>query len=188
MRAGRSTGDSFRTADAIRRRRCAESMCMTCAPYARPRGADLPARTIPHASAHSCSVKAVWLVRQEPPMNPRELLVACLTLSALAGCASLDQPNESLGPFPDDYKTTIREHVLRSFFDPYSPRGVREPDAPPTTDSSPRPPVPPPVACRPNPTTPSRPSAHGHSRCAPRASARSRSRSRWRVRGIRSGR
>ena len=66
---------------------------------------------------------------------------------------------------------------------------LREPDDPPLTmDSSPRPLVPPPVACRPNPTTPSRPSAHGHSRCAPRASARSRSRSRWRVRGIRSGR
>ena len=55
-------------------------------------------------------------------MNPREFLVACLTLAVLAGCASLDQPNESLGPFPDDYKTTVREHVLRSFFDPYSIR------------------------------------------------------------------
>ena len=71
-------------------------------------------------------------------------------------------------------------------------RGIRwtlpEPDDPPLTmDSSPRPLVPPPVACRPNPTTPSRPSAHGHSRCAPRASARSRSRSRWQARGIRSG-
>ena len=58
----------------------------------------------------------------------------------------------------------------------------------PTTDSSLRPPVPPPVAYRPNPTTPSSPSARGRSRCAPRASARSRSRSRWRGQGRRSGR
>ena len=57
----------------------------------------------------------------------------------------------------------------------------------PTTDSNLRPPAQPPVACRPSPTTPSSPSAHGRSRCAPRASARWRSRSRWRARGIRSG-
>ena len=58
----------------------------------------------------------------------------------------------------------------------------------PTTDSSPRPPVPPPGGCRPSPTTPSRPSAHGRSRCARRASARWRSRSRWRGQAMRSGR
>ena len=65
---------------------------------------------------------------------------------------------------------------------------ARDERFPPTTDSSPRRPVPPPVACPPNPTTPSSPSAHGRSRCAPRASVRSQSRSRWRARGIRSGR
>ena len=64
------------------------------------------------------------------------------------------------------------------------PRDVRSHS---TTDSSPQPPVPPPAGCRPNPTTPSTPSAHGRSRCARRASARWRSRSRWRGRGIRSG-
>ena len=36
----------------------------------------------------------------------------------------------------------------------------------------PRPPVPPPGGYRPSPMTPSSPSAHGRSRCAPRASAR----------------
>ena len=52
----------------------------------------------------------------------RKFLVACLTLAVSIGCASLDQPNTSLGPFPTDFKTTIRKHVLRSFFDPYSIR------------------------------------------------------------------
>lgn len=56
-------------------------------------------------------------------MSRKEFLVAYLTLAVLlAGCASLDQPNEFIGPYPHDYKTTIREHVLRSFFDPYSIR------------------------------------------------------------------
>ena len=61
-------------------------------------------------------------LRKETPMNPNKLLVACLTLTVSVGCASLDQPNTSLGPFPTDFKTTIRKHVLRSFFDPYSIR------------------------------------------------------------------
>ena len=63
-----------------------------------------------------------WPVRKNPPMNPRKFLVACLTLTVSVGCASLDQPNTSLGPFPTDFKTTIKKHVLRSFFDPYSIR------------------------------------------------------------------
>ena len=66
---------------------------------------------------------------------------------------------------------------------------LREPDDPPLTmDSSLRLPVPPRGQCRPNPMTPSSPSRHGRSRCAPRANVQSRSRSRWRARGIRSGR
>ena len=66
------------------------------------------------------------------------------------------------------------------------PAGNRCPTSP-TTDSSLRPPVLPRGQCRPNPMTPSSPSAHDRSRYAPRASARSRSRSRWQARGIRSG-
>ena len=53
----------------------------------------------------------------------------------------------------------------------------------PTTGSSRRLQVPPRGACRPSPTKPSSPSAHGRSRCVPRASAQSPSRSRWQVQG-----
>lgn len=55
-------------------------------------------------------------------MNPRKIFIACATTAILTGCASLDKPNLSLGPFPTDYKTTIKKEVLRSFFDPYSIR------------------------------------------------------------------
>ena len=51
----------------------------------------------------------------------------------------------------------------------------------PTTGSSLRSQVPPRGECRPSPTKPLSPSAHGRSRCVPRASARSPSRSRWQV-------
>ena len=57
-------------------------------------------------------------------MNLREFFVTCVTIAMLAGCASLDQPNMSLGTFPADYKITIRKEVLRSFVDPYSIRSV----------------------------------------------------------------
>lgn len=43
--------------------------------------------------------------------------------SILAGCAI--QPDRvAIGPFPSDFKEIIREHVLRTFFDPYSIRSA----------------------------------------------------------------
>ena len=52
----------------------------------------------------------------------RRTIASLVAAGLVVGCASLDQPNEFLGPYPYDYKSTIREHALRSFFDPYSIR------------------------------------------------------------------
>ena len=106
---------------------------------ARPRSTPIHAQKIDHqcldgvdrlGSAHSRELLVPPLLnsrlrsplQKELPMRPRRILVACLTLTVSVGCTSLNQPNASPGPFPTDYKMTIRKHVLRSFFDPYSIR------------------------------------------------------------------
>ena len=40
-----------------------------------------------------------------------------------AGCAVTPNP-EAMGPYPTHYKEVIKTHIQRSFFDPYSLRGV----------------------------------------------------------------
>ena len=41
----------------------------------------------------------------------------------LVGCAVTPNP-EAIGPYPSDYKETLKAYVLRTYFDPYSIRSV----------------------------------------------------------------
>lgn len=58
----------------------------------------------------------------ENPMQKKSLLVILL-LVLTSGCAITPNP-EAMGPFPNDYKEIVMDHVLHTYFDPYSIRSA----------------------------------------------------------------
>ena len=114
---------------------------------------------------------------------PRSLQVATFLAGSLAASPDVRLPPQSPSRYIQAERSTLFGlNFLLSTEDRCTgtrPFGSNEP----TTGSSLRSQVPPRGECRPSPTKPSSPSAHGRSRYAPHASARSPSRSRWRARG-----
>lgn len=56
-------------------------------------------------------------------MHNKNQLGAVLFVVLISGCAVT--PNQdAIGPYPTDYKETIKAHVLRTYFDPYSVRSA----------------------------------------------------------------
>lgn len=53
----------------------------------------------------------------------KPIALAAFAATLLGGCAVTPNP-EAIGPYPTDYKQTIKAHVLRTYFDPYSIRSV----------------------------------------------------------------
>jgi hypothetical protein len=49
--------------------------------------------------------------------------VGVVALSLVVGCTVTADPAK-IGPFPTDYKATIKATILKQFFDPYSMRSV----------------------------------------------------------------
>ncbi len=56
-------------------------------------------------------------------MNNKNFLGAVLMVALISGCAVTPNP-EAIGPYPSDYKETIKAHILRTYFDPYSVRSA----------------------------------------------------------------
>jgi hypothetical protein len=56
-------------------------------------------------------------------MNNKSRHGAVLLAVLISGCAVTPNP-EAIGPYPSDYKETIKAHVLRTYFDPYSVRSA----------------------------------------------------------------
>ena len=57
-------------------------------------------------------------------MDLKACIAATLAVAVLFGCAPLDEFNSDVGSLPQDYKRTIKLHVLQNFFDPYSIRNA----------------------------------------------------------------
>ena len=53
----------------------------------------------------------------------KPLLFITVIVGLLAGCTVTPNP-DAIGPYPADYKQTLKAHVLRTYFDPYSIRSV----------------------------------------------------------------
>lgn len=56
----------------------------------------------------------------------RKQIIKAITLCcllALTGCAVTPNP-EAMGPFPNNYKEIVMDHVLHTYFDPYSIRSA----------------------------------------------------------------
>jgi len=49
-------------------------------------------------------------------------LIMLTAISLLVGCQSIPTTEEKLGPYPDDYKNIVKNHIKSTFYDPYSLR------------------------------------------------------------------
>jgi hypothetical protein len=58
------------------------------------------------------------------PMKGRLLLVAIAVIGLMLGCAVKPDP-DVIGPYPNGYENIIKNHVLKTYYDPYSIRSAR---------------------------------------------------------------